>query len=68
MVELQKEVNFPSSLKETGISKEVFEKDLDSLVTLCYQDSTSVLTPRSTDGEQFAKLYQYAYEGKDVDF
>jgi len=68
LVELQKEVNFPSSLKETGVSKEVFEKDLDSLVTLCYQDSTSVLTPRSTDGEQFAKLYQYAYEGKDVDF
>jgi len=68
LVELQKEVNFPLSLKETGVSKDVFEKDLDSLVTLCYQDSTSVLTPRSTDGEQFAKLYQYAYEGKDVDF
>ncbi len=68
LVELQKEVNFPSSLKETGVSKEVFEKDLDSLVTLCYQDSTSVFTPRSANGEQFAKLYQYAYEGKDVDF
>ena len=68
LVELQKEVNFPLTLKETGVSKEDFDKDLDSLVTLCYQDSTSTLTPRSTNGEQFAKLYQYAYEGKDVDF
>jgi alcohol dehydrogenase class IV len=68
LVELQKEVNFPSTLKETGVSEEDFEKDLDSLVNLCYQDASSVLTPRSTNGEQFAKLYKYAFEGKDVDF
>ena len=68
LVDLQREVNFPLTLKETGVSKEDFEKDLDSLVTLCYQDSSSVLTPRSTNGEQFAKLYQYAFEGKNVDF
>ena len=68
LVNLQKELSFPLSFKETGISKEDFEKGLDGLVTLCYQDSTSVLTPRSTSGEQFKKLYEYAYEGKDVDF
>jgi acetaldehyde dehydrogenase/alcohol dehydrogenase len=68
MVALQKEVNFPMSLKETGVSKEDFENGLDSLVNLCYQDASSVLTPRSTSGEQFRKLYEYAYEGKDIDF
>jgi len=68
LVNLQKEVNFPMNLKETGVSKEDFEKGLDSLVNLSFQDSTSVLTPRSTNGEEFKKLYQYAYEGKDVDF
>jgi len=68
MVTLQKEVNFPMSLKETGVSKEDFEEGLDSLVNLCYQDASSVLTPRSTSGEQFRKLYEYAYEGKDIDF
>ena len=70
LVELQREVNFPLTLKETGVSKEDFEKDLDTLVNLCYQDASSVLTPRATNSEQkhFAKLYQYAYEGKDVDF
>lgn len=68
LVELQEEVNFPSSLKETGVSKDNFEKDLESLVNLCYQDASSVLTPRATSGEQFRKLYEYAYEGKDIDF
>ena len=68
LIDLQKEVNSPMSLKETGVSREDFEKDLDSLVNLCYQDASSVLTPRSTNGEQFKKLFQYAYEGKDVDF
>ena len=68
LIELQEEVNFPMSLKETGVSKEDFEKDLDSLVNLCYQDASSVLTPRATSGEQFRKLYEYAYEGKDIDF
>ncbi|MBY8987619.1 MAG: iron-containing alcohol dehydrogenase [Candidatus Lokiarchaeota archaeon] len=68
LVELQREVNFPATLKETGVSKEDFEKDLDTLVNLCYQDSSSTLTPRSTNGAQFRKLFEYAYEGKDVDF
>jgi acetaldehyde dehydrogenase/alcohol dehydrogenase len=68
LVDLQKEVKFPLSLKETGVSKEDFEKRLETLVNLCFQDSSSVLTPRETSGEQFRKLYEYAYEGKDVDF
>ena len=68
IVDLQKEVNFPMSLKETGVSKEDFEKNLDSLVNLCFQDASSVLTPRSTSGAEFRKLFEYAYEGKDVDF
>ena len=68
LVELSREVNFPMSLKETGVSKEDFEKGVDTLVTLCYQDASSVLTPRSTSGDQFKKLYEYAFEGKDVDF
>ena len=66
--ELAKKVDFPLSLKETGVSKEDFEKNLDNLVNLCYQDASSVLTPRSTGGDEFKKLFQYAYEGKDIDF
>jgi len=66
--DLAKKVDFPLSLRETGVSHEDFEKNLEMLVNLCYQDASSVLTPRPTNGEQFKKLYQYAFDGKDVDF
>jgi len=68
IVGLQKEVQFPSSLKETGVSKEDFEKDLETLVSLCYQDASSVLAPRSPSSEEFKKIYTYCFEGKDIDF
>lgn len=66
--ELQKEVNFPQSLKETGIKREELDKDLDTLLDLCYQDASAVLTPRSPSPDQFKEIYKYAYEGKDIDF
>ncbi|MHA1782587.1 MAG: iron-containing alcohol dehydrogenase [Promethearchaeota archaeon] len=65
---LAKEVDFPLAYKETGVSKEQIEKDLDTLLSLCYQDASSVLTPRSPSAEEFKKLFMYAYEGKDIDF
>ena len=66
--ELQKKVNFPQSLKETGVKKEDMERDLDTLLDLCYQDASSVLTPRSPSPNEFKEIYKYAYEGKDIDF
>jgi len=66
--ELQKEVNFPQSLKETGIKREDLDKDLDTLLDLCYQDASAVLTPRSPSPDQFKEIFKYAYEGKDIDF
>ncbi|MFX0017165.1 MAG: iron-containing alcohol dehydrogenase [Promethearchaeota archaeon] len=66
--DLAKEVNFPLSLKECGVSKEEFEKNIDTLIDLCYQDASSTLTPRSISDEEFRKLYRYAYDGKDIDF
>jgi len=66
--ELQKLVDFPQSLKELDIPKEDFDKNLDHLVSLCFQSSSSVMSPRSADGEAFRNLYRYAYEGKDIDF
>ena len=66
--ELQKEVNFPSSLKETGVPREDLEKNMDSLISLTFQDASAVLSPRSPSAEDFKKLYFYSFDGKDVDF
>ncbi|MFW9825646.1 MAG: iron-containing alcohol dehydrogenase [Candidatus Thorarchaeota archaeon] len=65
---LQEKTNFPSSLKELGIKREEFDKNLDLLISLCYQDPSSVMAPRTPNTEEFTKLYNYVYEGKDIDF
>jgi alcohol dehydrogenase class IV len=65
---LMKEINLPISLKELGISKEDFDKNLDMLVNLCFQSSSSVMSPRSPNTEDYRKIFTYAYEGKDIDF
>jgi alcohol dehydrogenase class IV len=66
--ELQKKVNFISNLKDLDISKEDFDSNLNTLVSLFFQDPSGVMAPRIPNKEDVKRLYQYAYEGKDVDF
>lgn len=66
--ELQKEVDFVTNLKDLGIKREDFDSNLGKLISLCYQDPSSVMAPRTPNKEEFTKLYTYAYEGKDIDF
>jgi alcohol dehydrogenase class IV len=66
--ELQNTVDFPTSLKDLGVSKKQFEENLDLLITCCFQDATAVMTPRSITDEYFRKIYDYAFNGKDIDF
>ena len=65
--ELQKELNFPTKLKDL-VSKEEFEKNLDMLINLVYQSSSSVMSPRSANADNIRNLYVYSFEGKDIDF
>ncbi len=66
--ELQKSVNFPTNLKDLGIKREDFEKNLNPLISLCFQDPSGVMAPRSPSKDDFSRLYTYAYDGKDIDF
>lgn len=66
--ELQKVVNFTTNLKNLGIEREDLEKNLSILISLCYQDPSGVMAPRSPSKEDFSRLFTYAYNGKDVDF
>ncbi|MFX1308691.1 MAG: iron-containing alcohol dehydrogenase [Promethearchaeota archaeon] len=66
--ELQKTVGFTTSLKELGISKKDFENNLDKLISLFFQDPSGTMAPRIPNKEDVKRLYQYAYDGKDIDF
>ncbi|MFX0188898.1 MAG: iron-containing alcohol dehydrogenase [Candidatus Hodarchaeota archaeon] len=65
--ELQKEVNFPNKFQEI-VAREEFDKNLDTLVNLCFQSSSSVMASRSPNYADYKNLFTYAYEGKDIDF
>jgi alcohol dehydrogenase class IV len=65
--ELQKELDLPTKLKDL-VSKEEFEKNLDMLINLVYQSSSSVMSPRSANADDIRNLYVYSFEGKDIDF
>ncbi len=66
--ELQEKVEMPLSLKGLGVSREDFDKNLDKMVSLSFQDSSNVMASRSPLTEDYEKIYTYAYEGKDIDF
>jgi alcohol dehydrogenase class IV len=65
--ELQKEVNFPTKFQEI-VAREEFDKNLDTLINLCFQSSCSVMASRSPNYADYKTLFTYAYEGKDIDF
>ncbi len=66
--ELQKEVDFPTKLQDLGVSRTDLEHNIEMLIACCFQDATSVMTPRSITEEYYRKIYYYAFEGKDIDF
>ena len=68
ITELQKLVNFTSNLKDLDINREDFEKQLSTLISLCYQDPSGAMAPRSPTKDDFSRLYTYAYDGKEIDF
>ena len=66
--QLQKDVALPSKLVDTGVSREEMDKNMGNLINLCFQSSSLTMAPRSANAEELQKLFEYAYEGKDVDF
>jgi acetaldehyde dehydrogenase/alcohol dehydrogenase len=65
---LMKELNEPLSIKKLGIKREDFEKNLDELIEKAMKDSCTPANPRDVSKEECKKLYEYAYEGRDIDF
>lgn len=61
--DLKKKINIPSSIKEWGVSREDFEKAMETLPTLAFDDQCTAANPRYPLIEEIEKLYRMAYEG-----
>jgi len=58
----------PYALKEHGITKERWQKNLDAVARYASEDACTPASPRPTSVIDIKKMLEYAYEGKDIDF
>jgi alcohol dehydrogenase class IV len=66
--DLMTTIDIPHSLKDAGISFKDFKDRLDRLVENALFDPTAVTIRRCPSEEELRALFEYAYEGKEVDF
>jgi alcohol dehydrogenase class IV len=65
---LQKQIEFPQTLEEMGISAEELSSNLDALVEKTMESPSVVLSPRVPTTEELKKIINCALKGEDVSF
>ncbi|HEX7973516.1 MAG TPA: iron-containing alcohol dehydrogenase [Anaerolineales bacterium] len=66
--DLLRRVGQPTSLKEAGISRVAFSADLEAVCDRAEMDLGYSFARRLPDPQDLARLFEYAYQGKPVDF
>jgi len=65
---LNQEQNIPLTLKEAGVSAELFEQSLDSIAANALADPCTSANPRPIDVVEMKNLFTCAFHGTTVDF
>jgi len=65
---LMRQIGETLSLEEWGIGREIFTNALDLLVERACESTLPALSPRVPSEAEVRKLFEYAYEGRRVDF
>jgi len=72
LIDLYKELlirlEMPVSLKDMEISRDQYEAKLESLINYAENDSGMLSNPRDAEYEDFEKIFECVYEGKEIDF
>ncbi|MFW9902924.1 MAG: iron-containing alcohol dehydrogenase [Candidatus Thorarchaeota archaeon] len=66
--ELLVKLELPLSLKDMKVTREEYEAKFENLIDYALNDSGTLSNPRPLDYEDFEKIFEYAYEGKEIDF
>jgi alcohol dehydrogenase class IV len=66
--QLYERIDQPTSVRELGISLESYAAAMPHLVDNAENDTQIVAAARVPDFEEMERLFQYAYEGKSIDF
>ena len=62
------ELNEPLSIKDMDIDEESYKSKLGKLIDYANEDASAIANPRIPNKEELKKLYNYAWEGKKIDF
>jgi alcohol dehydrogenase class IV len=66
--DLQRKVDQPTSIAELGIERAEFDEKLDTLCTYTETDTTFFTAAAIPDSDELRRMFEYAYEGKPIDF
>jgi alcohol dehydrogenase class IV len=65
---LAKEIKQPLSVKDCGIDKAKYEKEMSGLISRALNEIMTMTAPRVPGTEDLDKIFRYAYQGKSIDF
>ncbi|GGF13439.1 NADPH-dependent butanol dehydrogenase [Halobacillus andaensis] len=66
--DLNREMDVPNTLKEFGVSEELFKEHVDKMAENAMEDPCTGTNPRETSVEEMKKLFEAAYYGQEVTF
>lgn len=66
--DLSAAIGFATSIRDLGIDRNTFDDALPKLVSNASADNQLFFNQRYADGDDLARLFQYAYEGRSIDF
>jgi len=65
---LERRLGQPTAIADMDISAVEFEESLEILCAHALADSSILAAPRMPAGDELARLFLYAFEGKEIDF
>lgn len=66
--QLQKKLDFPTSLAKIGITQDQLQDNMTRLVQLTNESASVTMNPREISDGNIKKVLEYAFDGKSVDF
>lgn len=66
--ELERALEMPTSIQEIGMTRDQFVEILPRLIANANMDTQVVMNTRVPESADLEKLYQYAYDGRRIDF
>ena len=66
--DLRASMGMPGSLKEFGVTEEKFKSNIDEVAELAVGDPCTGTNPREVSVAEMKRIFEYAYEGKEIDF